>query len=202
MRTGLSCACLLLLLSAAAPAPAADDAGMEFFEKKVRPVLTEHCYKCHSAEAAKLKGGLLLDTRDGLRKGGESGPAVVPGKPEQSLLIKAVRYRDEALKMPPKGKLPDAVIADLEAWVTMGAPDPRGKATAGPAGIDFEAARRHWAYQPLRMPALPAVKHKDWPASPLDFFVLARLEANGLKPSPPADRRTLLRRVTFDLTGL
>src|SRR6185295_7913248 len=92
---------------------------------KIRPALSQYCYKCHSAEAAKLKGGLLLDTRDGLRAGGESGPALVPGEPDKSLLVKAIRHKDENLKMPPKEKLPDAVIADLEKWVAMGAPDPR-----------------------------------------------------------------------------
>src|SRR4051794_14612656 len=123
MRTALP----LLLVLAAGPASAAPpaDAGTEFFEKKVRPVLAQHCYQCHSAQAKKLKGGLALDSRDGTRKGGETGPAVVPGKPDDSLLVKAVRYTHEGLKMPPKGKLPDAVIADLEAWVKAGAADPR-----------------------------------------------------------------------------
>src|SRR5205085_7271600 len=127
----------------------------EFFEKKVRPGLVQHCYQCHSAEAKKLKGGLHLDTRDGVRKGGETGPAIVPGKPADSLLIQALRYGE--LKMPPKGKLPDAIIADFEKWIAMGAPDPRDKRLNGNAGpYDYEQARKHWAYQPIHNPALPA----------------------------------------------
>ena len=111
---------LLALLAASAPA-ADDPKGIDFFEKNIRPVLVEHCYKCHSANAKKLQGGLSLDTRDGIRKGGDTGPAVVPGKPAESLLLTAVRYTDESLQMPPKGKLPAAAIADLEAWVNEGA---------------------------------------------------------------------------------
>ena len=107
----------------------ADDASIEFFEKKIRPVLVKQCYECHSADAKKLGGGLLLDHREGLRKGGETGPAIVVGKPGESLLIKAIRYEDDSLKMPPKGKLPAEVIADLETWIKNGANDPRDKPT-------------------------------------------------------------------------
>src|SRR5687767_7141319 len=115
-----------LILAAAGRAAADDPAGIEFFEKKVRPVLAEHCYSCHSTAAKKDRGGLHLDSKAAVLKGGDSGPAVVPGKPAESLLVKAVHYADPDFRMPPKGKLPDGVIADLEKWVAMGAPDPRG----------------------------------------------------------------------------
>jgi cytochrome c553 len=193
-------------LSATASLAAAADEGPAFFEAKIRPVLVQQCYKCHSADAKKPKGNLRLDSRDGLRKGGESGPAVVPGKPNDSLLLKAIRYTDEELQMPPDGKkLPAAVIADFEKWIAMGAPDPRGipGSVAGKTkGIDFAAARKHWAYQPIRKPDMPEVKDKHWANSLLDVLVVAKLEEKGLTPSPPADKRTLLRRVYFDLIGL
>jgi len=186
-------------------ASAADPASVEFFEKKIRPILADHCYKCHSAEAAqaeKLKGGLLLDQRDGLLQGGESGPAIVPGDAKKSLLLQALRYMGE-LRMPPKGRLPDSVIADFETWVKSGAPDPR--TVTGPRkaiGMSIEEGRKFWAYRPVRSPALPAVKAADWPATDIDRFILARLEGKGLKPAADADRRTLARRVYFDLIGL
>jgi Protein of unknown function (DUF1553)/Protein of unknown function (DUF1549)/Planctomycete cytochrome C len=194
------------LLNAHRPdASAADPAGVEFFEKKIRPVLTEHCYKCHSAEASqanKLKGGLLLDDRDGLLKGGESGPAIVPGDPKKSLLIRALGH-DGDPRMPPKGKLPDAVIADFETWVKSGAPDPRtAPGTRKPTGMSIEEGRKFWAYRPVRSPALPTVKAADWPANDIDRFILAKLEEKELKPAADADRRTLARRVYFDLIGL
>src|SRR5947209_8081325 len=179
--TGLLAVPLLL----ASPAVAADQAGIEFFERKIRPVLVEHCYACHSETAKKLRGGLLLDSRDGLRKGGDSGPALVPGHPDRSLLIKAVRYTDEHLRMPPKGKLPDTLLADLEAWVKRGAPDPRDTPSSGkgkPSGFDPETGRRHWAFQPLRKSPVPAVKDLTWPCSDIDRFLLARLEEKGLRP--------------------
>ncbi len=187
------------------PVPPAkpDSNGVEFFEAKIRPVLAEHCYACHSADARKnqkLKGGLLLDTRDGLLRGGDSGPAVVPGKPGEGTLLKALG-NDGDVKMPPKGKLPDAVVKDFEAWVKMGAPDPRdGKAAA--AGIDVERGRQFWAFQPPRKHAPPAVKDPAWPRTDLDRFVLAELEKRGLKPVAPAAKRDWIRRATFDLTGL
>jgi hypothetical protein len=191
--------CLLLVLPSVA---AAQDAGVDFFEAKVRPVLAEHCYSCHSRTAKKQRGGLLLDTREGLRTGGDSGPAIVPGKPHESMLIKAVRHTSDGLRMPPKGKLPDAVIADFETWVKLGAPDPRTKTPAKSSEFDFAAARKHWAYQPLRAPALRAVKREDWALSAIDRFILAKLEDKGLEPAPPADPRTLIRRLYFDLIGL
>jgi hypothetical protein len=185
------------------PAPQA----IEFFEKKIRPVLTEHCHACHSADAEKnkkLKGGLQLDTRDGVLKGGDSGPAIVPGKAADSLLVKTLHYAAGEVQMPPKGKLPDPVIADFEKWVNMGAPDPRG-ATVGPKkqiGMSIEAGRNFWAYRPVKAPAVPGVKDNAWPVNDIDRFVLARLEAKGLKPAADADRATLARRVYYDLTGL
>ncbi len=193
-----------LLLAVGGPARGAD-AGVAFFEKKVRPVLVQHCYPCHSAAAKKQKGGLALDSRPALRKGGESGPAVVPGQPEQSRLIRAVRHTDETLKMPPKAKLPDAVIADLEEWVRMGAPDPRDTAAARPSAAWDEVLRerrRWWSLQPVRPVAPPPVSRADWPDDPVDRFILARLEQAGLAPAEPADRLSLIRRASLVLTGL
>ncbi len=143
-----------------------------------------------------------------MRRGGESGPAIVPGDPQGSLLVRALRYEDH--EMPPTGKLPSSAIADVEHWVKLGAPDPRDRAdgdsaaapTAKKRTIDFAAARKHWAYQPVCNPVVPAVKHAEWPQNEIDRFVLARLEARGLTPAPGADRRTLLRRVSLDLVGL
>src|SRR5262245_52946432 len=192
---------LLLVAVAAgwAPAFAAEGQDVAFFEKNIRPVLVEHCYKCHSNESKSPKGSLRIDTRDGLRKGGDSGPAVVPGKPEASLLLKALRYTDESLRMPPKGKLPAAVVADFEKWIAAGAVDPR---TTSTSAVDPDAARKHWAFQPITRPAIPAVKNAAWAQTPVDRFILARLEARGMTPSAPADRRTLIRRAYFDLIGL
>ncbi len=189
---------------AADPAPA-DSAGVEFFEKKIRPIFVESCYKCHSSEAEKVKGDLLLDSREGLLKGGETGPALVPGDPGKSLLIKAVRYTDENLQMPPKNKkLSAEQISDLEAWIKMGAPDPRvaTMTKAGPPLSDPKKVSSHWAFQPIQNPPVPEVKNKRWAQTPVDAFILARLEQKKIKPSPMADRRTLIRRATFDLTGL
>ncbi len=193
---------------AADPAPqkisSADNA---FFEERVRPVLSEKCYSCHSAKAEKVKAGLLLDTRQGLLDGGNTGPAIVPGKPDDSLLIQAIRYHDEDLAMPPKskgGKLPDRVIADFTEWVKRGAPDPRiGATTTASAAAPYTGVgKNHWAFKPVSAPAIPAVKDTAWARTPIDHFVLAKLEAAQLAPSSPADRRTLLRRITFDLIGL
>lgn len=176
---------------------------LEFFETKIRPILADSCYKCHSTEAGKSKGDLFLDSRAGLQKGGATGAAIVPGDAAKSLLIEAVRYTDPDLQMPPAdegGKLSDEKIADLEAWVAMGAPDPR---TGGkPHPLDMDAARQHWAFQPVRKPAVPTVKKSTPVRTPVDAFVLAALEARQLQPAPVADPRTLLRRVTYDLTGL
>src|SRR5437588_301208 len=160
------------ILILAAPIRAADP-GVEFFEAKVRPVLVENCYQCHSTAAKKQKGGLHLDTRDAIRRGGDAGPAVVPGKPADSLLLKAVRQSGE-LKMPPKDKLSDAAVADLEKWIAIGAPDPRDVATAGkPIGI--EEGRKFWSFQPLRRPKVPSTQYSVL-STPGDQFVVAKLD--------------------------
>ena len=175
---------------------------IEFFETKIRPVLAENCYTCHSAEK-KIKGGLRLESPAALLKGGDTGPAIVPGNAEASLLIKAVRYLDADLQMPPKDKkLPAEQIADLEAWVKMGAPVPKDSDTK-PLLTEVGVARaKHWAFQPVQKPALPTVKNSRWAKTPVDDFVLAKLEEKKLKPAPIADRRTLIRRLSYDLLGL
>ncbi len=197
---------LLLFASMSATSAAPPQAGIEFFEKKIRPLLSEHCYSCHSTQAKKQKGGLLLDTRDGLRKGGESGPALVPGKPGESLLLKAVGYTDESLKMPPKSKLSDNAIADLAEWIKMGAPDPRDKAIVqktAPTWEEILASRRTWwSLQPVRKVEPPAVKDAAWSSHAVDRFLLNRLEQVGLAPAAAADPRTLVRRLHLILTGL
>ena len=208
LLTALSLASASAPAAVKAPAPAAKpDAGqLEFFEKNIRPVLAAKCYKCHSAEADKVKGRLLLDTRDGIRQGGDTGHAVVPGNVAESLLLKALHYTDKDMSMPPEksgGKLPDKVIADFETWVKMGAPDPRdGAAAVVKKEIDFTKAREFWAFKaPVAAPA-PAVADKQWPRTDLDRFILAGLEAKGLKPVADSDRRNLIRRIYFDLIGL
>jgi uncharacterized protein DUF1553/uncharacterized protein DUF1549/cytochrome c len=177
----------------------------EFFEKKIRPVLAGNCYGCHNSKMKTPMGGLQIDTKDGLLRGGDSGKAIVPGDPAMSRLIQAVSYTHD-LKMPPSGKLTDAQIADLTDWVKIGAPDPRtAPATVPPVTskrYDFTEGRKFWAFQPVKKPAIPVVKHPKWVQSPIDAFLLAKLEEKGLTPAEPADKRALLRRVTFDLTGL
>jgi hypothetical protein len=173
---------------------------VEFFENKIRPVLSQHCYKCHSVNSEKVKGGLLLDSREATLRGGDNGAAVVPGHPDKSLVIQAVRYTDADLQMPPKKKLSDEQIADLEKWVKMGAPDPRAATTAQKEWKD--SRKDWWAWQPLTKPAVPEVQDKIWGQSPVDKFILAKLESKGLTPNPITDKRTLIRRATFDLIGL
>jgi hypothetical protein len=179
---------------------------VEFFEKRVRPILAEHCYECHSTSAKKLRGGLLLDSRSGIRKGGDTGPAMTPGDPDASLLIQAVRHADQDIAMPPKKKLSAAAIADLEAWVKLGAPDPRSDDTLAmvkaKSAIDWTKAREWWSFRPLVLPKVPAVKNRTWPASDVDRFILTRIEQAGLKPAADAEKRALVRRATYDLTGL
>ena len=189
-------ACLLPAIAAG------DDAeGLDFFEKKVRPVLVERCYECHSSQAKKLEGSFSLETRDGLLKGGDRGPALVPGDPEQSLIIQALRYQDKDFQMPPKEPLAAGVVADFEAWIKRGAPDPRDGAAVAYM-IDIEAAKQRWPFTPIATPAVPLVKRTDWPRNPIDHFVLAKLEERGLSPVGDADKQTLIRRVTYDLIGL
>jgi cytochrome c553 len=194
-------AALALLLATAragadAPAPEAPE-GIEFFEKQVRPLFVQHCLECHGN---KQKGGLQLTSRAALLKGGDSGPAIVPTQPEQSLLVKALRHGDE-LQMPPEEPLSPVAVQAVSTWIEMGAPWP-AEAGASAAGQGPPAWKSHWAFQPVRKAELPAVKDATWARTPLDRFILARLESAGLSPSPPADRRTLLRRASFDLTGL
>jgi hypothetical protein len=193
----------LLLVLAAADSSAAD--GVVFFENSVRPLLVKHCYECHSQEAGKQKGGLLLDRKEGWVKGGDAGPALVPGTPAKSLLMHSVRYEDEDLQMPPKSKLSAEDIRVLEQWIAMGAPDPRVEsmvAASTKKTIDFTAARQGWAFRPLQKTTPPAVKQQDWPRKELDVFILAELEAKKLTPAADADKVTLMRRLSYDLTGL
>jgi hypothetical protein len=180
-----------------------DQEGLDLFEKKIRPVLVERCYECHSGEAKEVEGSLLVDSRAGLLKGGDLGVAIVPGDPDASLLIQAIRYRDKNLQMPPDERLAAETIADFEAWVKRGAPDPRTEAPlAGKYVVDIEAAKSRWPYTPPVEPAIPAVKDESWAWNPIDRFLLAKLEAAGLTPAADADPRTLIRRVSYDLTGL
>ena len=173
----------------------------QFFETKIRPVLVAHCYECHSGEAATPKGGLRLDLRETILAGGDSGPAVIVGKPAESPLLQALRY--ESFEMPPKGKLPDSVIADFERWIQMGVPDPRTEvATKKATGIDYRKGLEFWAFKPpVRVP-LPDVVDAAWARNGIDRFVLSELEKRGLKPASEADRRTFIRRLYFDLVGL
>ena len=176
-----------------------DAAGIEFFEKKIRPVLLQHCYECHSAKSKNVKGGLLLDSREAAQKGGDSGAAVVPKNVAESLLISALRH--DGFEMPPKGKLPDSVIADFVKWVEMDAPDPRDRELVEKS-IDFDEAGKHWAYQPITQPAVPKVERSDWAKNAIDYFTLAKMEQLKLQPVDQAGKRELIRRATFDLTGL
>jgi hypothetical protein len=195
-----------LLLASAPDAALGADARLEFFEKKIRPVLAEHCYACHSAEAAaagRLKAALAVDTRDGLLRGGESGATIVPGKPAESLLLAALEY--DGLEMPPAGKLPPAVIADFATWIADGAFDPRDGPAPAPAasrGLSLEEGRRFWSLVPPRDPPLPPVADPAWPADPLDRFILAALDEQGLTPAADATPRVLVRRLFHDLIGL
>lgn len=173
-----------------------------FFENRIRPILNNQCLRCHSAAEGKVKGGLALDTREGALKGGDSGPSVVPGNPDKSVLIKAIRYTDANLQMPPKGeKLSDQQIADFVSWVKMGAPDPRSGTAKGKYASASER-KVWWAFQPIKKQEPPKVGNPTWPANAVDNFILAKLEEKNLKPSAPAERRVLIRRVYFDLTGL
>jgi cytochrome c553 len=185
-----------------------DQAETAYFESKVRPTLIAHCYRCHSSQAEKLKAGLRLDSRENLIKGGESGPAVVPGQPDKSRLIDAIRYTNKDLQMPPKSKLPQEAIADLTSWVKMGAPWPREAPSASASKPGYEKPdypklkREHWAWQPLGTTPAPPVKDAAWPRSEIDRYVLAKLEEKGLRPVVDAGRGVLIRRLYFDLVGL
>ncbi len=191
---------LVLCLAARANEPRPNPAQLEFFEAKVRPVLAAHCLSCHGPE--KQKSGLRLDSRSAILAGGETGPVFNAVDPESSALIEVVNYSGD-VQMPPKGKLKDEQVQALRQWVKMGAPWPESiKPTASPASAPRVDPRSHWAFQKVRNPVVPAVKASGWPKSPIDHFVLAALEAKGLTPVEPAEKRVLLRRVSFDLTGL
>ena len=185
---------------------AADDAGLEYFEKKIRPLLVTHCYECHSADSKKLGGELRLDDADSLRRGGETGAAINATQPEASLLLSAIRYDNDDLKMPPKGRMPEAAIAELTEWVRRGTPAPVGKPLAEQKGESWEQVFQRrldwWSLHPVRRPAVPKVKLTDWSPHPIDQFVVSRLESAGLSPSHAAEPRTLARRLSLALTGL
>jgi len=178
---------------------------LDFYQQQVLPILSDNCYKCHSHEAEKIKANFVLDSREGLLEGGESGPAIVPGDPDKSLLMKAVRHESEDLRMPPKKKLADEQIAILSSWIKMGAPyrttntttitRTRGKKIT-------ENDRRWWTYQPVNKVEVPATPDKGWSHNPVDRFVFAKLSAAGLSPAPEADRRTLIRRAYYDVVGV
>ena len=190
----------------AGAAAVSDLAQLDFFEKKIRPVLAQECYECHSADAKKLKGGLYLDTAESLLKGGDSGPAIIPGKPEKSLLLITMRHEDKDpdMAMPPKkDKLSAEVLADFEKWIKMGAPDPRDGKSSRKLAWDSDTAKKHWAFQKITNPPVPKVADtKKFIQNPIDAFVLAKLTEKKLTPSTKADKHTLIRRVTYDLIGL
>lgn len=195
---------LLPCVSVAAVDPAVTPAQEKFFEEKIRPVLIEHCYKCHSIERDKNKGGLVLDSRSGLRAGGSSGYVIEPGDPDASLLYQALTHRDDDTAMPPDDKLPDRVIADFASWIRMGAPDPR-KDEGGVTVVNWrdpKVARDFWAFKQPVKPAPPTVRDGDWPKSDIDRFVLAKIEEKELRVVGDADKATLARRAYFDLLGL
>ncbi len=210
-RGGLLLAGLLLASSLVLSAAGLEAAGkaeidpdqLRFFETKIRPVLADACYSCHSEDAGKTKGGLAVDSRQALLLGGDSGAAIAPGNPRRSLLIQAVRWEDEDMRMPPKEKLSDEEIADLEKWVGMGAPDPRGGAAPLPrTEIDIEKAREFWAYQLPKATEPPKTTNNPWARTDIDRFIAAGLAAKGLNPAADADKQTLIRRAYFDLIGL
>ena len=183
------------------PEPSMSRESLDFFEAKIRPVLSQQCYRCHSAEAKAAMGGFRLDTRDAIRTGGQSGAAVVPNKPATSLILKALRY--ESPKMPPGGQLTDDVVSNFEKWIAMGAPDPREaeKVEWKVSTIDVKKGREFWAFQPVKKPLVPTGKN-TWAKTDIDRIVFENYKAKGLTPVADADRRSLIRRTTFDLTGL
>jgi hypothetical protein len=195
----------LPLLACGISAAAEPAESAEFFEKRIRPVLSEQCYKCHSSTSEKLKGGLMLDSREAVLKGGDTGPAITSGDPEKSLLVEAIRWKNSDMQMPPKKALAPQQIADIEAWVKAGAPWPQeaGAKVATKKVFDLQQRRQeHWCWQPVLNSPAPAVKDFAWPRTDADRFILAKLEEKGLKPAPDANAATLIRRVTFALTGL
>src|SRR5436190_23441618 len=223
-RAGLKIALLAMLACGTAVVRAQADesppsaADVEFFEQKIRPLLVTRCFECHSesgngekanGEKGKgVKGGLHLDSRAGILAGGDSGPAIVPEKPAESLVIEAINYSQDSAQMPPRGKLPQNEIDLLTEWVRRGAPfpnsetNPEGAGARGKKGIDFATGKKFWSFQPVHDHPLASVKTAGWGQRRIDNFILDGLERNGLAQSPAADRRTLLRRLSFDLVGL
>jgi hypothetical protein len=181
---------------------AADD-GLDFFEKKVRPLLAQRCFDCHSPEK-KIKGGLRLDSREGWEKGGDTGPAIVPGDPEKSLLVEAIRYGNRDLQMPPKKELAGDERAIFEQWIKMGAPDPRtgGGGVKKQTGLSLEEGRKFWCYQAPHTQAAPAVQNSAWPRTDIDRFVLSKIEAAGMAPAADAGLEVLVRRLYYNMIGL
>ena len=200
-------AVFLACLASSSQASGPDSAGVEFFEKHIRPVFVERCYECHSIKAEKVKGRLLLDSRETLLRGGEGGPIIVPNEPAKSRLIIALKYSDPDLEMPPKHQLSPEQIQAFEEWIKLGAPDPRSEeaiaAAKAPPPYDYDAARTFWSFQPVKEPQIPIVAgDKDWALNPVDRFIAVKYQAMHLKPVALADKRTLIRRATYDLTGL
>lgn len=199
---GRSLVAMLLSLGTVSSVAGRDAApGIHFFESRIRPVLVEACYECHSAEAENTEGELALDNRASVARGGQSGAVVLPGKPEQSLLLRALRYDDDHLQMPPSGKLSDEIIADFRRWIEMGAPDPREGELVAVKTIASRAAE-HWAFQPPTRPKIPPQTSSSWPTHAMDRLILRELQAAGLAPTKPASREALIRRLFFDLVGL
>ena len=195
----------ILLLAAGRPVSGHAADGDDYFESQVRPILVEHCYECHSEEAGERSGGLSLDRKAGWAQGGDSGPAIVPGQVESSLLIQSIRYANEDLQMPPKNRLSAEDIAILEEWVARGAPDPRDAGIEGAVrrdDIDYDQARQGWAYRPLQVHLPPVVEGDNWCRSSVDAFILTKLHEAGFQPAADATPKHLIRRVFYDLTGL
>ena len=184
----LMCA-VLLAPEAAQPQPTSEQ--IRFFEANIRPLLAEKCLQCHGGR--KQWGGLRLDSREALMKGGESGAAIIPGNPDESLLIELILETDKDVRMPKDGQLTKRQIDDLGRWIDMGAPYP-----ASTTGTQHKRDPNHWAFHPPKEQPLPNIKHSNWPQTPIDHFILATLEAAGITPTPRADSRPLIRRVTID----
>ncbi|HUP77971.1 MAG TPA: DUF1549 domain-containing protein, partial [Pirellula sp.] len=198
----------LFAIPSGAYAPAIDesplsDEDVQFFERKIRPILVQRCFSCHSIDAKVVHGGLRLDTAESVNKGGDSGKTLVAGQPAESLLIHSIQYESD-IKMPPKGKLPAAEIKELTQWVRRGAPFPKSLVQSDQqvGQINFEEGRRFWSFLPVGEQLLPEVSDKQWPKTLSDTFVLSSMELEGLHPTSPTDRVTLIRRLSFDLVGL
>jgi cytochrome c553 len=201
-RTFLLLAALLGFFCANCTTTRADE-GTDFFENKIRPILVKHCYECHGED--EQESDLRLDSYADMLRGGAAAPAIIPGEPDESLLLHAIGYEDDELQMPPDGKLSDAVIADFRKWIEIDAPHPDANKTSvlpRKGAVNLAKERQFWSFQPLVDAAIPTVKASNWPQRSIDYFILSKLEQQKLSPAAAADRRTLIRRVTFDLTGL